>query len=59
MQFDRAKEILNSSDNINVTYHNSPVWIESLQGDDSSAFVTLIGTERSMTVPVTELAEQR
>ncbi|NLZ38719.1 MAG: H-type small acid-soluble spore protein [Firmicutes bacterium] len=51
----RAKQIINSPDKIEVYYQGKPVWLESIE--ENSAYVTVMGTCRTMTVPLAELEE--
>lgn len=57
MDVKRVEEILNSKGIIEVTYNNSPVWIESIANDDGTAHVKLLSSDKSMNIPVKELTE--
>ena len=59
MDIRRAEEILDSKGVIEVTWKNSPVWIESLVGEDGTAHVKLLASDKSMNIPVDELVEKR
>ena len=56
MDSDRVREILESHGIIAVNYENDPVWIEQLT-EDHTARVTLLATNETKEVPVSELAE--
>jgi small acid-soluble spore protein H (minor) len=58
MDIRRAEEILDSKGVIEVTWKNSPVWIESLVGEDGTAHVKLLASDESMNIPVNELVEK-
>ncbi len=51
----RVKEILASSDSIEVRFKGSPVWIESLDGD--RAKVQAIDSKRRFEVMIHQLVE--
>jgi H-type small acid-soluble spore protein len=55
MEKERAEQILNAPDPIDVKYQGKLVWIEGV-GDDT-ANVTVMGTCRTMDVPIEELRE--
>ena len=55
MKRERAQEILNSPDNIYVTYQNVPVWIDEVEEDE--ARVRELNSDLVMEVPVAELTE--
>lgn len=57
MNLKRAEEIINSKGVIQVTYNNSPVWIESISRDDSTAHVKFLESDLSMNIPVQYLNE--
>lgn len=57
MDLKRAEEIINSKGIIEVTYRNSPVWIESIGKDTRTAHVKLLSSNEAMSVPVNELTE--
>ncbi|NLP37847.1 MAG: H-type small acid-soluble spore protein [Firmicutes bacterium] len=56
MDRQRAKEILQTKEKIEVHYQGTPVWIEGIYG--STANVTVMGTCRTMDVPVADLEEK-
>lgn len=56
MNIERARKILNSSDIIEVSYQGVPVWIESIQHDDS-AEITNLETRKRMKAPIQDLKE--
>lgn len=58
MNIKRAEEIINSKGIIEVTYKNSPVWIESVAKDDETAHVKLLASDEAMNIPVKELTEK-
>ncbi|MGE5678522.1 MAG: H-type small acid-soluble spore protein [Pseudomonadota bacterium] len=58
MDIRRAEEILDSKGVIEVTWKNSPVWIESLVGEYGTAHVKLLTSDKSMNIPVNELVEK-
>lgn len=51
----RAEEIMRVPAKIEVVYDGRPVWIESV--NDQNATVTVMGTTRTMDVPLEELQE--
>ena len=55
MKRERAEEILNSPDNIYVTYQNVPVWIDEVEKEE--ARVRDLNSVLVMEVPVAELTE--
>ena len=55
MKRERAEEILNSPDNIYVTYQNVPVWIDEVEKEE--ARVRDLNSDLVMEVPVAELTE--
>lgn len=57
MQTKRVREILNSPDEIEVVYKNTPVWIESVNNDMDTAYVKAIGGHQSMEVGTKDLIE--
>lgn len=57
MNINRAEEIINSKGVIKVTYNNSPIWIENVRRDDSTAQVKLLENNQSISVPVEYLSE--
>lgn len=56
MERDRAQEILNSPENIYVTYRNIPVWIDEVE-EDETARIRDLNSNSVMDVPVAELTE--
>ncbi len=58
MDIRRAEEILNSKGIIQVTYKDSPVWIENIIKDGSAAQVTLLSNNETINIPVEELTER-
>lgn len=56
MDSTRAKQIMDSKENIEVLYHNSPVWIENVM-DNNLALVSYLDTHRREEVPVYKLVE--
>ena len=58
MEIKRAEEIINSKGIIEVTYKDSPVWIESVIKDDATAHVKLLSNNQAMNIPVEDLAEK-
>jgi H-type small acid-soluble spore protein len=57
MQVNRAEQILEASEKIEVLYKNSPIWIEKLNKTQNTAQVTVLGTTSKMEVPVNDLVE--
>ncbi len=58
MDIKRAEEIINSKGIIEVTYKDSPVWIESVIKDNATAHVKLLSDNESMNIPVKDLIEK-
>ena len=58
MDIKRAEEIINSKGIIEVTYKDSPVWIESVIRDNATAHVKLLSDNQSMNIPVEDLMEK-
>ncbi len=56
MDSKRAKEILKSSETIEVLFHGTPVWIENVN-DNNSAEITYLETQQKKDVPVYKLVE--
>ena len=52
----RAKSIIQSSDSINVMYNGNPVWLESVDGENT-AEVTYLQNRKREKVPVDRLIE--
>ena len=58
MDIKRIKQILSSSADIKVKYHDTSVWIEEVNEDGETAVVQLRGPlEERTTVPISELIE--
>jgi len=57
MQTNRASEIINSPNKIEVLYKNNSVWIENVDTSSSTANVKIIDTKEILKVPVTDLNE--
>ncbi|MCG8541741.1 MAG: H-type small acid-soluble spore protein [Clostridia bacterium] len=58
MDINRARDIINSEDNITVTYKGKSVWINSINPNIEKAFVkTLDGTDQHYHVSVSDLIE--
>jgi H-type small acid-soluble spore protein len=55
MDKQRAVEIMNSPEKIEVHCQGQPVWIEGIEED--TANVTVMGTCRTMNVPFADLKE--
>lgn len=58
MKLKRAQEILNSTDNIDVFYRNSPVWIEGIDSNKDNVDITILDNKAHMNVPVWDLEEK-
>ncbi|UNC91969.1 H-type small acid-soluble spore protein [Candidatus Contubernalis alkaliaceticus] len=56
MEIQRAREIISAPEKIEVHFDGTPVWIEDIKND--TANVTVMGTCKSMEVPVYELQEK-
>ncbi|MBS4221147.1 H-type small acid-soluble spore protein [Bacillus sp. FJAT-49711] len=60
MDANRVKQILSSSAEITVNYHNVPIWINSLNEDEKTAIVQTIDNRKlgeETTVAIDELTE--
>lgn len=58
MRFQRAQEILASPDIIEVLYHGTPVWIETVNQEEETARIKADALpEKEKTVSVNELQE--
>lgn len=57
MDSKRAKQILQSSESIEVLYNGSPVWLENVK-ENNTADVTDINSQQKETVPVNLLIER-
>lgn len=58
MRLERIQEIINSTDNIDVFYRHSPVWIEGLDSNKGNANVTMLDTKTRMNVSIGDLEER-
>ncbi|HYF83968.1 MAG TPA: H-type small acid-soluble spore protein [Clostridia bacterium] len=58
MDINRAEEIINSKGIIEVTYKDSPIWIESVIRDNATAHVKLLSDNQSMNIPIEDLMEK-
>ena len=58
MKLKRVQEILNSTDNIDVFYKNSPIWIESVDSNKDNVDITMLDNKVRMNVPVWDLDEK-
>ncbi len=56
MKMQRAKEIISAPEKIEVHFDGTPVWIEDIKNDIAN--VTVMGTCKSLEVPVEELQEK-
>lgn len=59
MDLQRAREIMQSSDTINVMYMGEPIWLESVNENDNTVFVSFLNSSREDTVKVDSLQEKR
>ncbi|MCJ8007458.1 H-type small acid-soluble spore protein [Lederbergia wuyishanensis] len=60
MEANRVKQILSSSAEIDVKYHGVPIWIDSLNEDETTAIVQAIDNRKlgeKTTVEIRELEE--
>jgi small acid-soluble spore protein H (minor) len=57
MQAERAAEIINSPNTIEVLYNSMPVWIDSVDESRQTASIRLMETGNRVEVPVHELDE--
>lgn len=57
MQANRAYEIINSPNRIEVIYKDNSVWIENVDTTNSTANVKILNTNEILKVPVNELNE--
>lgn len=53
MKSEKAKAIMESHGVISVLYQGTPVWIETLRGDQAQ--ITMIESDRRLEVPVGDL----
>ncbi|AZR74627.1 hypothetical protein BBF96_15340 [Anoxybacter fermentans] len=59
MKFERAQEILNSPETIDVTYKGTKVWITNLNASKNTAQVKMPATSNNIIeVPVDQLVEE-
>lgn len=58
MDKNRAKQILNSKDRIDVFYQGTPVWIEDVNDKDVAQITLLSGAKQRMDVSVNWLSEK-
>jgi small acid-soluble spore protein H (minor) len=58
MDIKRAEEIINSKGIIEVTYKDSPIWIESVIKDNATAHVKLLSNNQTMNLPIEDLSEK-
>lgn len=54
----RARQILNSDENIDVLYHGTPVWIEGVSDNGMAEVTTFEGGRVRREVPVNMLIER-
>lgn len=57
MLIDRAQEILNSQNNIEVLYKNKSVWLEKVNNDRNTVSIKDLSSNMHIEVPVSELVE--
>lgn len=57
MNYPRAKQIIDSRNNIPVYYKNTPIWIQELNKDNGTAEVKNLNTDNFMIVPIKSLNE--
>lgn len=57
MDINRAEEIINTKGIIEVTYKDSPVWLESIIRENDTAQVKLLSNDKTMNIPVHDLME--
>lgn len=57
MYTQRAKEIFESKDNIEVLYESYPVWIESVNLEQSIAEIRFLKDDTRVEVPISSLIE--
>ena len=57
MDSERATKIMNSLENINVTYNGDSVWIEEVDHESQEAQVTILCTDEITRVPINHLKE--
>lgn len=59
MEIKRAEEIINSKGIIEVTYKNSPVWLENIISENETVQVKMLHNDQTMNIPVHDLTEKR
>ncbi|TCP28999.1 small acid-soluble spore protein H (minor) [Scopulibacillus darangshiensis] len=60
MEVNRVKQILSSSADIDVTYHDVSVWIDQLNEDGKTVMVHMRGpSEERSVVKISELEEEK
>jgi len=60
LKFQRVQEILASPDIIEVSYHGTPVWIETVNPEEKTARIKADALpHKEKTVPVDELQERK
>lgn len=52
----RAKQIIDSTDNVSVLYQGSPVWLEDVK-DNNTVLVTYLDSQLKEDVPAYKLVE--
>lgn len=57
MDLQRAKAILESPEEIDVVYHGTPVWLETIN-DGSTVAVSFLDSRERTEVPVEDLEER-
>ncbi|MCR1899375.1 H-type small acid-soluble spore protein [Irregularibacter muris] len=57
MDHERAVKIMNSLENINVTYNGDSVWIEGIDHESQEVQVTILCTHEMTRVPINQLKE--
>lgn len=57
MILERAREILNSPNNIEVLYNKDSIWIESIDENQKIASIKNLENNQIMEVPVSKLSE--
>ncbi|HOP75512.1 MAG TPA: H-type small acid-soluble spore protein [Bacillota bacterium] len=57
MDYQRAKEIMESHGVISVSYENAPVWLEQLHADRETAEVINLFNDERLEVPLENLME--
>lgn len=59
MDSNRARQIIDSKDNIDVRYQGAPVWLEGISDNNTVEVTSLSGHKERMKVPVNMLEEKR